>query len=102
MSIDSPKKLERNKCPACGCEDTISPNEYTIRGYDLDYRIERCSNLSKHREIGIHRTYHSGVYDEVLDCIKMFRTMNDGEYGGDFSLKWGLDVKEEVTLFYAE
>jgi len=49
MSVDSPKKLERNKRPACGCEETTAPNEYTIRGYDLDYRIEKCANLTKHR-----------------------------------------------------
>lgn len=98
MSVDSLRKLERSRCPVCECEETISPKELTIRGHDLDYRIERCSNLSKHREIDVHRTYHSGVYNEVLDCIKMFRTMNGGEYGGDFSLKWGLDVKEEMPL----
>ncbi len=98
MSVNSPRKVERSKCPVCGCGDTISPKELTIRGYDLDYRIERCSNLSEHKEMGVLRDFHSGVYNEVLDCIKMFRTMNGGEYGGDFSLKWGLDIKEEMPL----
>jgi len=95
------KKVEIDKCPSCGCEDTISPRELTVRGYNLDFEVSVCANYSEHRKENVpNRDYDPGAYSELLHCIKRYRTNNGGTYGEEFSLKWGLDVKEKMPLIF--